>query len=349
MPSGRMIKLVVYEVLQVACLSVPIFVVMERFASLMLHVRGDLTAYWLVVAASIAYVTSVSLLVWVPLRYLVLKQRTVIRDITQWRPTTLAYVILCTLPCFSILIAGSKVQVDKGPQYRQDHFSELPISLVLFSLICVDIIERIRPCSLTGQADRMEMDLDMPGPVLTHLEQVNSVSGQLYYERGQNEVLGNGSATGRWRDQEAVGSRPASAAYLYSSSHSHSGPLRVLWSQDMRSEVFVHSFLFWMDVVELVRVAGIPDVFYSGWVFAVYILAFLSCLRLAVTPHSALLPSAGFFLQDLPFLLLRLALISVHGYITPLLYPMKNLLVCLTFTYFNFLTKLRLFRRESMF
>ena len=84
MPSGRMIKLVVYEVLQVACLSVPMFVVMERFASLMLHVRGDLTAYWLVVAASIAYVTSVSLLVWVPLRYFVLKQRTVITDITQW-------------------------------------------------------------------------------------------------------------------------------------------------------------------------------------------------------------------------------------------------------------------------
>uniref|UniRef100_A0A4W5JXG0 Uncharacterized protein n=1 Tax=Hucho hucho TaxID=62062 RepID=A0A4W5JXG0_9TELE len=110
MPSGRMIKLVVYEVLQVACLSVPMFVVMERFASLMLHVRGDLTAYWLVVAASMAYVTSVSLLVWVPLRYLVLKQRTVITDITQWRPTTLAHVILCTLPCFSILIAGSKVK-----------------------------------------------------------------------------------------------------------------------------------------------------------------------------------------------------------------------------------------------
>lgn len=50
---------------------------------------------------------------------------------------------------------------------------------------------------LSPPADRMEMGLDMPGPVLTHLEQVNSVSGQLYYERGQNGVLGNGSATGR--------------------------------------------------------------------------------------------------------------------------------------------------------
>lgn len=31
-----------------------------------------------------------------------------------------------------------------------DHFTELPVSLVLFALICVDVIERIRPCKLLG-------------------------------------------------------------------------------------------------------------------------------------------------------------------------------------------------------
>ncbi|XP_010902204.2 transmembrane protein 236 [Esox lucius] len=340
MPSGRLIKQVVYEGMQFVCLSVPVFVVIERFASLMLHVTGDLTAYWLVVAASIAYVTSISLLVWVPIRYLILKKRRILTDITQWRPTTLAYVILCTLPCFVILIAASKVQVDKGPHYRYDHFSELPVSLVLFSLICMDIIERINPFCLTGQGDNGEMELNMSGPVLTHPEQVNSVSGRLHSERGQNGVVANVSATGRWRD-------PEPASYLYSSSHS--GSLHFLWSRDMRSEVFAHSFLFWMDVVELVRMAGVPDVFYSGWIFAGYILAFLSCLRLVLTPHSALLPLAGFLLQDLPFLVLRLALTSVHGFVTPLFYTMKNLLICLTFIYFNFMTKLRFFRRESMF
>ncbi|KAL0967064.1 hypothetical protein UPYG_G00304150 [Umbra pygmaea] len=342
MPSGRMIKLVVYEGMQFMCLSVPVFVVMERFASLMLHVRGDLTAYWLVVAASIAYVTTISLLLWVPLRYVILKQHRIFTNITQWRPTALAYVVLCTLPCFAILIAGSKVQVDKGPHYRYDLFSELPVSLVIFSLICLDIIERLRPCSLTGKADSVGMELDLSGPVLTHIEQINSVSGRLYSERSQHGVTGNGSATGRWQDHE-----PANAAYLYSSNHS--GLLHFLWSQDMRSEMFAHSFLFWMDVVELVRVTGVPDVFYSDWVFAIYILAFLSCLRVVVTPHSALLPLAGFILQDLPFLVLRLALTSVHGFVTPLLYTMKNIMVCLTFVYFNFMTKLRLFRRESMF
>lgn len=31
-----------------------------------------------------------------------------------------------------------------------DHFTELPVSLVLFALICVDVIERIRPYKLLG-------------------------------------------------------------------------------------------------------------------------------------------------------------------------------------------------------
>lgn len=85
MPSGNTVKLVLYEVLQLAALIVPIFVIMERFASLIHDVRGrDLTAYWLVVAASIAYVTSVTLLVWVPLKYLILKRQRFISEITQW-------------------------------------------------------------------------------------------------------------------------------------------------------------------------------------------------------------------------------------------------------------------------
>lgn len=137
MPSGKKVKLVLYEVLQFAALIIPVFVIMERFASLIHDVKGrDRTAYWLVVAASIAYVTSVTLLVWAPVRYLTIKQRGFTREATQWwvqgswkasmfcvhnyklmlcniaflrRPTALAYVILCTFPCFAILIASSKV------------------------------------------------------------------------------------------------------------------------------------------------------------------------------------------------------------------------------------------------
>lgn len=85
MPSGKTIKLILYELLQFAALVIPIFVIMERFARLIRDVKGrDLTAYWLVVAVSIAYVTSATLLVWVPLKYLILKRKRFITEITQW-------------------------------------------------------------------------------------------------------------------------------------------------------------------------------------------------------------------------------------------------------------------------
>ncbi|KAM4557300.1 transmembrane protein 236 [Fundulus diaphanus] len=358
MPSGKTVKLIVYEVLQFAAFVVPVFVIMERFASLIRDVKGrDVTGYWLVVAASIAYVTSATLLVWVPLKYVTLKKRRFISEITQWRPTALAYLLLSTLPCFAILIASSKVQLDSGQKF--DHFAELPVSLVLFSLICVDIIERIRPHRLVGSANHMNSDFDVSRPVLTHLKQVTSVSGQLPAEEGQNGVIPdqaeakNGSTINRRQDlTESPHSTRPTAAYLYCSSPRpvpYSGPLRFLWRKDGRSEVLVECFLFWLDVVELVRVAGEPLVFYSAWVFPVYILAFLSSLRMIISPQSSLLSFAGVMLQDFPFFIVRVALIAVFGFVTPLLYPLKNFLVSLTFIYFTWIAKLKIFKRHSMF
>ncbi|XP_068197735.1 transmembrane protein 236 [Antennarius striatus] len=363
MPSWKTVKVILYEVLQFAALVVPVFVIMERFASLIRDVKGqDHTAYWLVVAVSIAYVTSVTLLVWVPLKYVILKQKRFISGIKQWRPTALAYLILCTLPCFAILIASSKVQADRGR--KLDHFLELPVSLVLFSLICVDIIERIRPCRLLGQSDSLDLDLDMSGPVLTHLNHVATVSRQLHTDIGQNGLTQgqpdtrNGSTSDRWQDNtgspshSTPSSRAPSTAYLYSSSlwhGSYSGHLGFLRRRDMRAEVIVDSFMFWLDTVEIVRMAGEPSVFYSGWVFPIYIFAFLSTLRVVIVPNSPLLASAGLALQDLPFFIIRVAVIIVFGYVTPVLYPLKNVLVGLTFIYFTFLANLKFFKRHSMF
>lgn len=209
---------------------------------------------------------------------------------------------------------------------------------------------------LSFAADGLDPELDMSGPVLTHLEAVTTVTAQLHTDEGQNGLTQgqpearNGSTPGSWRD--LAGSRASSAAYLYTSSsrpRSYSGPLRFLWRRDGRAEAFVDSFMFWLDTVELVRVAKVPSVFFSAWVFPVYIVAFLSTLRVAITPNNPLLSSAGFALQDLPFFVIRVALIAVFGFVTPVLYPLKNVLVILTFIYFTFLTRLRIFRRQAMF
>ncbi|KAL1280448.1 hypothetical protein QQF64_015048 [Cirrhinus molitorella] len=254
MLSGKTVKLILYELLQFACLCIPLFVVMERFASVISSVKSSTTAYWLVVAASVAYVASASLFAWVPLKYFILKTRR-FSEVTNWRPVTLAYVILSTLPCFAIIIASSKVQVDANVKYNR--FTELPVSLVLFSLICVDIVERIRPLCLTGQASGLEWDFEMPGPMLTHLEQVTSVSGQLQAngrdgDASPRSTVRNGTLSGRWRDvDEGVTSRTSSTAYLYSSHSSHSGPFRFVWIQEPRHDLFVATFMFWFDTVEM--------------------------------------------------------------------------------------------------
>lgn len=153
-------------------------------------------------------------------------------------------------------------------------------------------------------------------------------------------------------------SRPFSISGLSSHSESttachvspyvYTGPLHFLCASDARADVLVDSFMFWMDTVEMVRSAGHPLVYYSGWAFPIYIFSYLSCLRVVVMPHSPLHSSLGVALQDLPFFFVRVGLIAFFGFVTPILYMMKNLLICLAFVYFNFMTKLRIFNTERM-
>lgn len=209
-------------------------------------------------------------------------------------------------------------------------------------------------------ADSLDPYVHMTGPVLTHLQHVTTVTDQLRADESQTDVtpeVKNGSPSGRYRDSAgsfASSMRATSTTYLYSPSQhlrpwAHSGRLGFLWRKDARAEVFAEGFMFWLDTVEMLRVAQEPSVFYSAWVFPVYILAFLSTLRAAIAPNNPLLCSAGFALQDMPFFVLRVALLAVFGYVTPVFYSLKNVLISVTFIYFTFLAKLRIFKRHSLF
>lgn len=228
----------------------------------------------------------------------------------------------------------------------------------------------------------MERDADIPSTVLTHVEQVTpippitpAVPGPAAPGQGVPTPAQPGASQPNDRNQNGAGARPEtngtvpgipgntgrpfsiaglssrslSTTAYHISPYAYTGPLRFLCASDARADVFVDSFMFWMDTVEMVRVAGHPLVYYSGWVFPIYIFSYLSCLRVVVMPHSPLLSSLGVVLQDLPFFFVRVGLIAFFGFVTPLLYLMKNLLVCLAFVYFNFMTKLRVFNTERMF
>nr|XP_057916505.1 transmembrane protein 236-like [Doryrhamphus excisus] len=387
MGSGRTIKFALCEVLQFAGLCVPLFIVMQRFAVIVAKVKrsaqppgdGDV-AYWLIVTSSIAYVMSAALLVWAPLKYLLFVNNKMLLGRKKWRPVALVYVIMSTLPCFAFLIASSQVQINNN--LRHDTFTELPVSLILFSLICIDVVERIRHCRLTGRDHPLARDADIPSSVLTHVEQVIPVTPAVPGPAVPGPAVPGPNVPGPTvprqamsttpvavgpgqlgdRSQGGVGIRPETNGTLpgmvgnggrtltvCESGPVHTGPLRFLCASDARADVFVESFLFWMDTVEMTRVAAHPLVYYSGWVCPIYILCYLSCLRVVLVPHNPLLSSLGVALQDLPFLFVRAGLLAFFGLVTPLLYLMKNLLVCLAFVYFNFMTKLRVFNTQRMF
>ncbi|KAL4699323.1 hypothetical protein H8959_011980 [Pygathrix nigripes] len=72
MASGRLIKFVVFELLEFAAFSIPTLVIMEQFATAYqgATARSDNTPYWLIVSCSVAYVALVTLLIWVPVQIL---------------------------------------------------------------------------------------------------------------------------------------------------------------------------------------------------------------------------------------------------------------------------------------
>ena len=86
MASGRLIKLLVFEILEFAAFSIPTLVIMEQFATAyqVTRNREEKTHYWLIVSGSIAYVSSVSLLIWVPIKVLLYKKHRLIKKIKGW-------------------------------------------------------------------------------------------------------------------------------------------------------------------------------------------------------------------------------------------------------------------------
>ncbi|XP_021582358.1 transmembrane protein 236 isoform X1 [Ictidomys tridecemlineatus] len=343
MASGKLIKLIVFELLEFAAFSVPTLVVMEQFATAYQRTRNasEPTHYWLIVSCSIAYVASVTLLIWVPIKVILHKKRHLYKKITGWRPVLMMCVVLTTLPSFSFSIAVTEVQknINGSADLLPDALPDLPVSLVLLSLILVDIIEKIRIYPLRGSEESNE-----DGHIhTTSLQQIKTVTEQVR----QNEVSPaspqGANSIHVSRPLGAVTQRRVPVLVGPQEPSFDSGILRTMSRRDVRAEVFLWSFLLWSDTVEMLRVAGHSAVYKSGWLYPVYIFSFISLLRIIFTPKNPLLNSLGILLQDLPFVFVRLSLIIVLGTITPILGLCKNVLVTLSYVYFNYLTKLRVF------
>lgn len=86
MASGRLIKLLIFELLEFVAFATPTLVIVEQFATAYQKKAGSLgkTHYWLIVSCSIAYVASVTLLVWVPVKVLLYKKHRLYKKIKGW-------------------------------------------------------------------------------------------------------------------------------------------------------------------------------------------------------------------------------------------------------------------------
>ncbi|KAL2761436.1 transmembrane protein 236, partial [Daubentonia madagascariensis] len=262
------------------------------------------------------------------------------------RPVLMMCVTLTTLPSFAFSIAVTEVQknINGSADVLPDMLPDLPVSLVLLSLIIVDIIEKVRIHPLRGSQKSIE-----DGHIhATSLQQIKTVTEQV----GQNEENpASPQASGRTQMSRPPGAMTQSQVSVLTGPQEpsfRSGILRTMSRRDVRAEIFLWSFLLWSDTIEMVRVAGHPNVYKSGWLYPVYIFSFISLLRMLFTPQNPLLNSLGVLLQDLPFVFVRLSLIIVLGTITPVLGLCKNILVTLSYVYFNHLTRLRVFSTFEM-
>ncbi|XP_055449668.1 transmembrane protein 236 [Psammomys obesus] len=338
MASGKVIKLLVFELLEFAAFSVPTLVIMEQFAAASQRTKHspDRTHYWLIVSCSIAYVAVVSLLIWVPIKVVLYKKRHLYKKIIGWRPVLMMCVVLTTLPSFSFSIAVTEVKknINGSINLLPDSLPDLPVSLVLLSLIVVDIIEKLRIYPLRGgQMSYEENDIH-----ITSLQQIKTVTEQVAQgdENTPSAQAAKPTAVSQPWHHVAMMAGPQEPSF-------HSGILRTMSHRDVRANLLLQSFLTWSDTIEMLRVAGHPAVYKTGWLYPVYIFSFISLLRMVFTPKNPLLSSLGVLLQDLPFIFLRLSLIIALGTITPVLGLCKNVLVTVSYIYFNYVTKLRPF------
>ncbi|XP_036737071.2 transmembrane protein 236 [Manis pentadactyla] len=348
MASGKLIKLLVFELLEFAAFSIPTLVIVEQFATAYQSTRNkdEKMHYWLIVSCSIAYVASVTLLIWVPMKVLLNKKRHLYKKIKGWRPVLMMCVVLTTLPSFSFSIAVTEIQKNMNASLAilPDTLPDLPVSLAVTSLIMVDIIEKLRIYPLRGKQKSNE-DKHMHA---TTLQQVKTVMDQVRQKEENPELPQPARMTQASLPPRATTQSWAPALAGPQEPSFHSAVLSTMSQQDHRAEIFLWSFLLWSDTIEMVRVAGHPAVYKSGWVYPVYMFSFISFLRIIFTPQNPLLNSLGILLQDLPFIFVRLSLIISLGTITPTLGLCKNVLVTLSYVYFNYLTKFRVFSTFEM-
>ncbi|XP_019613485.1 PREDICTED: transmembrane protein 236-like [Branchiostoma belcheri] len=136
----------------------------------------------------------------------------------------------------------------------------------------------------------------------------------------------------------------------FSSSRSSPRPRPKLTSNDDRARILSAEFFAVYDVLELLLVTNFHDVCRTYWIFPIYVVAFLSMFKSILRLDHRFLPIVSMATHEIPFLILRIALLAKFGIeIMSVVYPLKNLAVIAFYVYYNFIVviiKSRAFNRN---
>lgn len=160
-------------------------------------------------------------------------------------------VVLTTLPSFSFSIAVTEVQknINGSTNNLPDTLPDLPVSLVLTSLIVVDIIEQLRTYSLRGRQKSNE-DRHIHA---TTLQQVRTVSHDGRQNGGTPAPPQPAQRTQASLAPAATTQGPAPELAGPQDLVFQSGILRAMSQRDVRAEIFLWSFVVWADTIEMTR------------------------------------------------------------------------------------------------
>ncbi|XP_035658370.1 transmembrane protein 236-like [Branchiostoma floridae] len=336
------------ELCQWSSLAVPIFVTSEGVARTVDRIQAGNTTtgaeqgggsapadqlpyYWLLVAASIAYVATVTLLIYLPVKYCFMWKNRFLLENAKWLPAMLMHLLLSVLPCMSLMLFGIKLQDDNNEVAAMfDTYTDFPVALVVLGVLAASWVEKVRrfPIATSAAAEMTE------GP-----SSPRSMVNPVYTIDGADGTQSTDEQTPR-DPSPSTPHTPVSIRRSFPmsfSSRTSPRPKPKLTSNDDRARILSIEFFAVYDVIELLLVTNFHDVCRTYWIFPIYVVAFISMFKSILRLDHRFLPLVSMATHEIPFLILRIALLAKFGIaIMSLVYPLKNLAAIAFYVYYNF-------------
>ncbi|XP_078661824.1 transmembrane protein 236-like [Branchiostoma floridae x Branchiostoma belcheri] len=349
------------ELCQWSSLAIPIFVTSEGVARTVDRIQaGNTTSnaeeagsndplpyYWLLVAASIAYAATVTLLIYLPVKYCFMWKNRFLLENAKWLPAILMHLLLSVLPCMALMLVGIELQAANSeitPQF--DTYTHFAVPLVVLGVLVTSWVEKVRRFpNLSSAGAEMTEGPTSPRSMVNPVYTIDGADGsQSTDEQSPRDPPGPSSTP-----HTPVSIR-RSFPMSFSSSRSSPRPRPKLTSNDDRARILSAEFFSVYDVLELLLVTNFHDVCRTYWIFPIYVVAFLSMFKSILRLDHRFLPLVSMATHEIPFLILRIALLAKFGIeIMSVVYPLKNLAVISFYVYYNFIVviiKSRAFNRN---